>query len=77
MEKYSLPSWVFFYKTIQNQFIRNISMSVKLVYFPQFLGVGKQNSTQINPGGATKKTRCPLLSIESWLFNRDPYNGLL
>ena len=24
----------------------------------------------------TKKTRGPLLSIESWLFNRDPYNGL-
>ena len=24
-----------------------------------------------------KKTRGPLLSIESWLFNGDPYNGLL
>ena len=24
-----------------------------------------------------KNTGGPLLSIESWLFNRDPYNGLL
>ena len=24
-----------------------------------------------------KRTGGPLLSIESWLFNRNPYNGLL
>ncbi len=26
---------------------------------------------------ATKKSRGPLLSMKYWLFNRDPYNGLL
>ena len=29
------------------------------------------------PGLVEKGKKTALLSIESWLFNRDPYNGLL
>ena len=32
--------------------------------------------SNFHPRWAMKKTRGPLLSIKSWLFNRDPYDGL-
>ena len=40
-----------------------------LVFFDQWLG--RENGCRTEPQKNTL-----LLSIESWLFNRDPYNGL-
>ena len=36
----------------------------------------KDNHCQASPVQARKKNR-PYISIQSWLFNTDPYNGLL